>query len=164
MFFEIIGLLVVFAIILLLCYYTTRFVGKKFSGGTRTKSMKILETLPLGLDRSLYLILVGKKTFLFFSSKKGLELVSEIEIEELTEEAAQEKNESTNIFDFSKIFENYSGLSRKTSLNNSEEQGRESEDSRSSDFDGSSHVVRADRSQSILGSIKRLQKINGSKK
>ena len=84
--FEVLGMLLVFGAVLLLCYYTTRIIGKKLSGRTKNKNMKIVETLPLGLDRCLYLILVGNKYFLFFSSKRGLEMVSEIEIEEQTED------------------------------------------------------------------------------
>ncbi len=182
---EIVGLLSVFALVILLCYYTTKFVGKKFSGRTINKTMKIIETLPLGLDRSLYLILVGKKTFLFLSSKKGLELVSELDIEELPEGAFQEKSESTSNFDFKRIFETYSGLSQKPPLKHTEKKGGESEETqadgidgshsingsshvvgsdRSHSINGSSHVVGSDRSHSILGSIRRLQKINGSEK
>lgn len=148
MFFEILGLLAVFALVLLLSYFTTRFVGKKFSGRARNRTMKVIETLPLGLDRSLYLILVGKKYFLFFSSKKGLELVSEIEMEELPEGASQEENPSTNVFDFRKIFETYSGLGTKKI---GEQAGGQGEDGNESKAKG------------ILGSIRRLQKINGNK-
>jgi flagellar protein FliO/FliZ len=145
---EYVGLLLVFAIILLLAFYTTKLVGKKFTGGTKNKNMRIVETLPLGLDRCLYLILVGKKHFLFFSGKKGIELVSEIEMEEQPDGSVQEESTSTNIFDFRKIFETYSGLSPKAPQNSGPVLNDENAESKSA---------------SILGNIKRLQKINKNK-
>jgi len=138
-FYEILVPLLAFALVLVLCYCTTKFIGSRFSGGKRNKIMKIIETLPLGLDRYLYLIKAGKKYFLFQSSKKGMQLVSEIEMEE-QEIGSQDSDESANVFEFKKIFENYSGLSKKI-----ENADPETE------------------SGGILGSIKRLQKINHSK-
>ena len=68
-----------------------------------------------------------------------MQLVSEIEMEE-QEIGSQDSDESANVFEFKKIFENYSGLSKKI-----ENADPETE------------------SGGILGSIKRLQKINHSK-
>lgn len=144
-FFEMLGLLLVFGFILLLCYYTTRVIGKRLSGGTKNKNMKIVETLPLGMDRCLYLILVGKKHFLFFSSKKGLEMVSEIEMEVQTEDNLNTDDKTAHVSEFKRIFETYSGLSRradKKQASGLEEDSGELEDT------------------GILGSIKRLKKIN----
>ncbi len=144
-FFETLGLLLVFGVILLLCYYTTRIIGKKFSGGTKNKNMKIVETLPLGMDKCLYLILVGKKHFLFFSGKKGLEMVTEIEIEEQTEDNLNTDDKTANVSEFKRIFETYSGLSRradKKQASGTEEEPGEPENT------------------GIIGSIKRLKKIN----
>lgn len=147
MFFDMLGLLLVFALVLLLAYYTTRFIGKRFTGRTKNKTMRVIETLPLGLEKSLYLILVGKKYFLFHSSKKGLELVSEIELDEQPE-AAQESNETANVFDFRRIFETYSGLSQRDKQN------------QDAHNDGESNEPKA---AGILGSIKRLKKLNMNK-
>ena len=75
--------------------------------------MKIIETLSLGLDRCLYLILVGNKYFLFLSSKKGLELVSEINTEINTGDLVEQDETTANVFDFKRILDTYSGLSDK---------------------------------------------------
>ena len=108
--------------------------------------MRIVETLSLGLDRCLYLIKVGKKYFLFHSSKKGLELVSEIEVEERPESDSQEAEGTAGNFDFKRIFEMYSGLGRRMTPN------REKHDENSKP-----------ETSTILKSVKRLQKINGNK-
>lgn len=147
MFFEIIVPLLAFVIVMILCYYTTKFVGGKFAVGKKNKTMKIVETLSLGLDRCLYLIKVGKKYFLFHSNKKGIELVSEIEIEELASDS-EEVSESANVFEFKKIFDTYSGLSRKTTKNDDNDKSAEGSEPETI---------------GILKNIKRLQKINNNK-
>ncbi|NLX63691.1 MAG: flagellar biosynthetic protein FliO [Clostridiaceae bacterium] len=145
MFLDTLGILLVFIAVLLLCYYTTRFIGRKMSGGMKNKNMRIVETLSLGPDRSLYLILVGDKHFLFFSSKKGLELVSEIDIETQTEAAEKPEESETAVFNFRRIFDTYSGLSdKKNNSPDGDVDGKGSEETR------------------IQRSIKRLKRINAN--
>ncbi|MGI6122590.1 MAG: flagellar biosynthetic protein FliO [Acetivibrionales bacterium] len=143
MFFEVLGLLLAFGVILLLSYYTTRLIGKRMSGSAKNKSMKIVETLSLGVDRYLYLILVGNKHFLFYSSKKGLELVSEIDVEMQAENSGEEDEKAANISNFKRIFDTYSGLSNKRVKNSNE--GNETKEPEET---------------GILRSIKRLKQIN----
>ncbi|MGI6083808.1 MAG: flagellar biosynthetic protein FliO [Acetivibrionales bacterium] len=145
MFFEMLGLTFAFGIILLLCFYTTKFLGKKMTGSARNKSMKIVETLSLGIDRYLYLILVGNKYFLFFSSKKGLELVSEIDLDIQAEDLADEDEKTANVIGFKRIFDTYSGLSDKKDKNPDE-----------------GDDIKKPEETGILGSIKRLKKINAN--
>jgi len=147
-FYEVLGMFVAYGAIILLCYFTTRIIGKKLSGGAKNKNMKIVETLPLGLDRCLYLILVGNRHFLFLSSKKGLEMVSEIEIEEQTEDSQATDDKTAHVSEFRRIFETYSGLSRRTEKDKSDRL----EDGTGDKTD--------DPGKGILGSIKRLKKIN----
>lgn len=140
--FEVLGLLLVFGIILLLCYFTTRFLGKKSLGRAKNKHMRVLETLSLGIDKSLYLILIEKKYFLFLSNKKGLELVSEVTIDNQIEDSETENENAASVFEFSRIFEKYSGLSNKQK----EEQASEIEEA----------------GTGITGSIKKLKGMNSS--
>jgi flagellar protein FliO/FliZ len=145
-FFEALGLFLVFGAILLLCYYTTRIIGKRLSGGAKNKNMKIVETLPLGLDRCLYLILVGNRHFLFLSSKKGLEMVSEVQIEEQADDNQVTDDKSAHVSEFRRIFETYSGLSSRTEkVNGSEAESEEKPD---------------DPGKGILAGIKRLKRLN----
>mgnify|MGYP001309638319 CR=1 FL=1 len=144
-FIDTLGIFLVFIAVLLLCYYTTRFIGRKMSGGMKNKNMKIIETLSLGPDRCLYLILVGNKCFLFFSSKKGLELVSEIDAEIQTDDTEKPEESETAAFNFRRIFDTYSGLSdRKNNSSDGDIDGKESEETK------------------IQRSIKRLKKINAN--
>jgi len=144
-FIDTLGIFLVFIAVLLLCYYTTRFIGRKMSGGMKNKNMKIIETLSLGPDRCLYLILVGNKHFLFFSSKKGLELVSEIDADILTEDTERPEESEKTGFNFKRIFETYSGLS----------------DKKNNRSDGDVDVEESEETK-IQRSIKRLKRINAN--
>ena len=137
---EYVGYILAFVLILFLSYYATKLLGRKLTGGTKNKFMKITEMLPLGLDRCLYLIRVGNKHFLFYSTKKELNLVSEIDIDWEAEEVPESQEPS---FSFKAIFQNYSGL------------GRHSENSSGTSQEDTDHnpVSR------IVQNIRRLQKI-----
>lgn len=144
---EYIGILIVFGLVLLLCYYTTRLLGKKFSGSVKNKVMNIVETLPLGFDRCLYVIRAGKKHYLFCSSKKGLEYLTEIEVDEetMTSDNSEGPDQSENRFSFRSIFENYSGLIDRQS-------------------DESTTEKKENKQESLLAnSIQRLRKINSKR-
>lgn len=137
-------IILAFVLVLALAYYSTRLFGRKLAG-TKNRNLRIIETLPLGLDRYLYLILAGKKYYLFYSGKKGLELVTEVELDE--EPGYSEDNEKPlHNFNFSSIFEKYSGLSRKSPAGAFTDERKEET--------GAS---------GIINSIKRLQKLNGNK-
>ncbi len=86
-------LIVVIGIVLALAYYGTKFVGKNSAGRLKGKNMKVLEILPMGLDKNLILIEVGKKNFLFSNTQKGLVLVSEINSDDLNKENVSEFEE-----------------------------------------------------------------------
>lgn len=111
--FTYLGMLIVFGAILFLAFMTTKLLGKRLSGASKSKTMKVIETLPIGLDRCLYLIRVGSKHYLFAASRKNMEMVSEIELDESVVEGLDTGNTQTNFFDFKRILEFYSGLGKR---------------------------------------------------
>lgn len=120
--------IVVIGIVLALAYYGTRFVGRNSKPRFKSKNMKIVEILPMGLDKNLILIEVGKKNFLFSNTKNGLVLVSEINREDLVFENVSEfeellKKESMGLVNplNSSIKENLLRLKRMFRGNNSNE-------------------------------------------
>lgn len=147
MFTDVIVPLIAFVFVLALCYITTKFVGNKFAGGKKNRILKVVETLSLGLDRTIYLISAGKKYYLFYWSKKGMELISEIETDEQLQNVTSEAAESAGIFEFKNIFDTYSGLSEKKAVNHGTDQNGKSVSKETA---------------GILKNIKRLQKINNN--
>lgn len=103
-----IGMLLIFVVILAMAWLTTRLLGKKV-GGNQSKSMKVVERLSLGVDRSLLIVQVGTKHYLFVSTRSHLEFAAEVEPSEIAQET-----DTAKTFDFKAIFDRYSGLSSRT--------------------------------------------------
>lgn len=77
--------LFVLLIVVALAYWATRFIAGKF-GAIQAKHLKVAESLFLGPNRHLYLLLVNKKVLLIGSSEHGLTLIKEIDDLEFYEE------------------------------------------------------------------------------
>lgn len=71
-------------IILGAAYYATRFIAKKGITSMSNKNLKVVETLSLGLDKSLMLVKAGEQYFLLGSTPKGITLLSQLEPEKLS--------------------------------------------------------------------------------
>lgn len=79
---QLLSIILVFAFVLLLAYYSTRFVaGAKIKNMKKT-NMKVVETISLGLNH-IHIIKVGKQHFIISQSKEGIRMLSEIDGEEL---------------------------------------------------------------------------------
>jgi len=90
--------LIIFACLLFLVYVTTRFVGQKASNAMRSKNMRMVETLPIGFDKSVHLIQVGDKYFLIASAGKSIEFLSEVDLVHI-EEPIEEKTKQLDFYD-----------------------------------------------------------------
>lgn len=100
----IISLLFVFALIAGLAYFTSRFLGNKLSFRGKSKSTKILETLPLGPNKCIYVVEIAGSVMLLGVTDKEItllkEIVDEIEIEKIRTSAS----DNIDDFDFNNIF------------------------------------------------------------
>lgn len=106
---TIIGLFtVIFTLICVgfLAYVMTKFVGKKSMGVVKSKYMKIIDTLSMGFDRTIYLVKVGEQYVLMYSSTKGFEFICNIDKDKINENninANYSENKSfSKYFDFFK--------------------------------------------------------------
>lgn len=88
-FFKAIYYFVMFGLILAATYYVTKFLASRGLNQSKTKTMKLLETMPLGADKSLHLVKVGGQYYLIGSASKNLFLVSELDQEKLFSEQMQ---------------------------------------------------------------------------
>lgn len=71
------------AVILGAAYLATKFIAKKGMAGMGNKNLKVVETLSLGLDKSLLLVKAGEQYLLLGSTQKGITLLSELPPEKL---------------------------------------------------------------------------------
>ncbi len=65
--------------ILLLAYWFSRFLGKRWSGGLSGRHLKIIDRLQVGADRYLLLVKLQDHTYLVGVSEKGIQLLAEPE-------------------------------------------------------------------------------------
>lgn len=90
-----------------LAFVMTKFIGNKTKSAMRSKYMRVVDTMAMGFDKTLYLVKVGEQYVLMNSSAKGFEFIcilngdfskidSEVEID-------QENNKGfSKYFDFFK--------------------------------------------------------------
>lgn len=64
----------------------SRFLGKRFGVPSSGKHIQVLEQLPLGNERGLYLIRCSKQVYLLGSSQAGIQLIDRIDEEEFSDE------------------------------------------------------------------------------
>ena len=100
------GILILFCAILFLAWLTTRLVGRRMTGERRSKLMRIVETLPLGMDRNLVLVRVGDKHYLLATSRNRTDFMGEVQPGEIPESPAETAG------DFRSILERYAGMGR----------------------------------------------------
>ncbi|WP_310604349.1 FliO/MopB family protein [Anaerosporobacter sp.] len=105
---ELFGLLLVFALILVLAYFTSKWIGKTGAGmTTKNRNITIVETLKLSQTKYLQIIKVTDKYIVIAVSKDNVEYLTEIDGEQLV--ASQEEGEQPSFKDIlSKIKSNAS--------------------------------------------------------
>ena len=95
----------VFACILFLVYITTRFVAKKTGAGYKGRHIEVVEAVSVAADKQLLLVRAGGQFFLIAKTSKGLEILSELELEaDAAPEAADAGAEGTG---FKGVFDKY---------------------------------------------------------
>lgn len=72
------------AVILCAAYFATKYIARKGLNRTNNKNLKIIETVPLGIDKSLLLVKVGEQYLLLGSTQKCITLLTEVGKEKLS--------------------------------------------------------------------------------
>ena len=58
-----------------LAFIMTKFIGNKSKSAMRSKYMRVVDTMAIGFDKTLYLVKVGEQYILMHSSAKGFEYI-----------------------------------------------------------------------------------------
>lgn len=98
-------MLFAFAFVLTLAYLVSRFLGQKMGGFQFARSSKILETLPLGANRFLYVVEIAGRVMILGVTNNQINLIREV-TDEL--EIARLRSEAANVFandSFHRLFE-----------------------------------------------------------
>jgi flagellar protein FliO/FliZ len=115
-FFKAIYYLFMFALILAAAYFLTKFIARKGLTQGKSKTMKLMESMPLGVDKSLHLVQVGSQYFLIGTASKSMVLISELDQEMLFEEQLKGAV-NINDFDYDSFEENVQANDFRTYLN-----------------------------------------------
>lgn len=80
---QLLSIIIVFVLILIAAYFTTRFVGKSSITQPKTKNIKVIETYRLAPNRFIQIIKVGEKYIVIGVGKDNIEMLIELKEEQL---------------------------------------------------------------------------------
>ena len=81
---ELVLLLILFALILVACVLTTRFIGGRQMQRGRNSNFKPLETYQIAQNRYLQLVQVGTRYFVISVTKENVSFIAEMKEEEIS--------------------------------------------------------------------------------
>ena len=81
--FELLGLILIFVIVLVVCYYTTKFVAGRQLVQKKIGNFEILETFALSQNKYLQLIRMGNKYVVISVAKDSVTYITELEESEV---------------------------------------------------------------------------------
>lgn len=88
-----------------LAFIMTKFVGNKTKSAMKSKYMRVVDTMALGFDKTLYLVKVGEQYILMNSSAKGFEFICNLNNSFLNIDSENLDNEQQVSKGFSKYFD-----------------------------------------------------------
>lgn len=80
---SLLGVIVMFALVLGLCYVTTHWIGGSGILMQRSKNISIVESYKLGANTYIQIVKIGKKYYALGTGKDTVEYLSEITEEDL---------------------------------------------------------------------------------
>ena len=89
-FARFITLLLIFILVLVVCYYTTRFVAKSQKGLRSGGNLELMESISLGGNRYLQLVKAGGHFMVLALGKDSVQLICELQPDEVHSVARQE--------------------------------------------------------------------------
>ncbi len=113
--FKLIGLIVVFVLIIVACYWVTRFVGTKQLGKNGKTNFRIIDIHKLSPNQSLVIAKIGVKYFCLGITKDHIETICELREGDFEDF----KSGSGSVKSFGEVFS--SVLKKKDSDSSSEE-------------------------------------------
>jgi flagellar protein FliO/FliZ len=97
-FFKLVMLLIVFILILIASYYSTKWYAKSGRIANKSPNIQILETFPLGPGRQICIIQLADKCVAVALGKDQVTFLTELDPEQLAEPTTVEKGSFQEIF------------------------------------------------------------------
>lgn len=83
---QLIGVIIIFIIILIATYYTTKWIGAAGIAGGRSKNIKVIETYKISQNKFIQILKTGEKYIVIGISKDHIEYLTELDADELVVE------------------------------------------------------------------------------
>lgn len=80
---KLFGLVLIFVLIIVACYYVTRFVGSRNVGAMRENNIKLIDMYRINQNQCILIVCVGSRYFLLASGKDSVSMLSELEKDDL---------------------------------------------------------------------------------
>ncbi|SFR95893.1 flagellar biosynthetic protein FliO [Anaeromicropila populeti] len=80
---QLLGAMLIFVIVLIACYYTTKLVGSSRILNGRNRNINIVETVRIAPSKYVQIIQVGRKYIVIGVSKDHIEMLTEIREDEI---------------------------------------------------------------------------------
>jgi len=77
--FELLGLILIFVIVLVVCYYTTKFVAGRQLVQKKMGNFEVVETFSIAQNKYLQLIRMGNKYVVISVAKDSVSFITELE-------------------------------------------------------------------------------------
>lgn len=90
-FIELIGVLIIFVFILVITYYTTKWIGNYQKVHQTNKNLKIVETLRLTNTKYIQIVQAGTEYLVIAVGKDEINLLAHLTKEQMTELVKQEE-------------------------------------------------------------------------
>lgn len=81
---KLFGLVILFVLIIVACYYVTRFVGSKSMGTIRESNINVIDVHRINQNQCLLIVKVGKRFYLLASGKDSVSLLSELKEDDIS--------------------------------------------------------------------------------
>lgn len=97
---QLIGLIIIFVIILVATYYTTKWIGKTGLGQGKNRNISVIETYKLTQNKFIQIVKVGEKYIAIGISKDHIEYLTDVDKDQLLiqEMSGSVNNEFKDVF------------------------------------------------------------------
>lgn len=108
-FFQLIGVLFIFLFVLVITYFTTKWIAGYQKGAMYNKNIKVIETFRVNNNKFIQIIQIGEKYLAISVCKDTINVLTELTEEQLTWRPSEEEKPAAKTPDFQEIFEKLKG-------------------------------------------------------
>lgn len=108
-FFQLIGVLLIFLFVLVITYFTTRWIAGYQKGAMYNKNIKVIETFRVNNNKFIQIIQIGEKYLAISVCKDTINVLTELTEEQLTWRPSEEETPVAKTPNFQEIFEKLKG-------------------------------------------------------